>query len=252
VLDSSAATPAAPAAAPAGPAAAPPALTVTGQTRVSYDLRVDGATQPFWLVLGQSLNDGWHARVNGADLGPPTLVDGYANGWRITPASSGPFVITLEWTPQRLVWVALGISALAVIACLVLVVGDRRRVPPPPPEENPSPGRGRPSTLVVGALATGAAVTFGVLAGPLPGIVAGLAAVAGLVLPRRLRGLLGLLPGALLALAAAYIVAKSLRYPIPADLDWPAAFAATDILAWSAVAVTVTLVAVQAVRDRSP
>ncbi len=166
VLDSSPATPAAPAAAPAGPAAAPPALTVTGQTRVSYDLRVDGATQPFWLVLGQSLNDGWHARVNGADLGPPTLVDGYANGWRITPATSGPFVITLEWTPQRLVWMALGISALAVIACLVLVVGDRRRVPPPPPRGTSRRGRGRPSTLVVVALATGAAVTFGVLAGP--------------------------------------------------------------------------------------
>ena len=45
-------------------------------------------------------------------------------------------------------------------------------------------------------------------------------------------------------------MAKSLRYPIPGDLDWPAAFSATDVLAWSAVAVTVTLVAVQAVRDR--
>jgi hypothetical protein len=38
-------------------------------------------------------------------------------------------------------------------------------------------------------------------------------------------------------------VAKSLRYPIPADLDWPAAFSFTDALAWSAVAAAVTLVA---------
>jgi hypothetical protein len=69
-------------------------------------------------------------------------------------------------------------------------------------------------------------------------------------LPRRGRRLLGLVPAALLALVAAYIVAKSLRYPIPGDLDWPAAFSATDVLLWSAVAVAVTLVAVQAVRDR--
>ena len=50
-------------------------------------------------------------------------------------------------------------------------------------------------------------------------------------------------PAAFFALTIAYVVAKSLRYPIPADLDGPASFSFTDSLAWSAVASTVTLVA---------
>ncbi len=40
--------------------------------------------------------------VAGKDLGPPQLIDGYANGWLVTPKTSGrDMVITLEWTPQR-------------------------------------------------------------------------------------------------------------------------------------------------------
>jgi hypothetical protein len=246
VLDS-----AAPAAAPAPGAA--PTLTVTGRARVSYDGRVDGATQPFWLVLGQSLNAGWHARVGGHDLGPATLVDGYANGWRVTPPpGGGPLVFSLEWTPQRWVWRALAVSAVVTLICLVLVALDRRRIPGPADDERgPRTGPRAPAAAVV-ALVAGAGLLFGAVAGVAAGALAALTAVAGSLLPRRGRRLLGLVPAALLALAAAYIVAKSIRYPIPGDADWPPAFSATDGLAWGAVAVAVTLVAVQAVRDRSP
>jgi arabinofuranan 3-O-arabinosyltransferase len=242
VLDS--APPTASSAAPS-----PPTVTIAGQTRVSYDLRVDRATQPFWLVLGQSLNAGWHARLDGHDLGPATLIDGYANGWRITPPAGGaPLVISLEWTPQRWVWWALGVSAVATVICLVLVVLDRRPDSEPPDDERRRDRGRRPPVPVVVAFALGAGVLFGAVGGIAVGLVAAATALGGLLLPRRGRRLLGLVPAALLALAAAYIVAKSLRYPIPGDPDWPAAFSATDVLAWAAVAVTVTLVAVQAVR----
>jgi hypothetical protein len=234
VLDSPA-----PAAAPA--VAAGPKLTVTGQTRVSYDVRVDGANQPFWLVLGESLNDGWHARVNGHDLGPPTLVDGYANGWRIEPPpGGGPVTISLDWTPQRLVWISLAISAATVVVCLALVFGDRRRAPPAP-EDPGSPPR-RVSTPV---LTVGAAAVFAVGGGAGPAVVAAAVALAARFGGSRLRRLLPLVPVGLMGLTAAYVVAKSLRYPIPADLDWPAAFSFTDVLVWSALAATVTLVAAE-------
>jgi hypothetical protein len=205
---------------------------------VSYDLRVDGATSPFWLVLGQSLNDGWHASVNGHDLGAPTLVDGYANGWRVDPpAGGGPLTITLDWTPQRLVWIALAITALGVVACVVLIVVDRRRVPEPL-----SPASG-PRRIGTAWMTLGAVVVFGFVGGLVPAVVAGAVAVAAGTAPRRWRRWLVLVPAAFLALTAAYVVAKSLRYPIPADLDWPASFSFTDSLAWSAVASAVTLVA---------
>jgi hypothetical protein len=231
VLDSAAPT-------PAGARPAAPPVTVTGSTRVSYNLRVDGATGPFWLVLGQSHNDGWHATVNGRDLGAPTLIDGYANGWRIEPpADGGPLSISLDWTPQRRVWISFAITGAAVIACIVLVIVDRRR---PVGAAVPMAERRR---LATGWLVGGAVVVFGFVGGVIPAVVAGLVAALAQAGPVRWRRWLVLVPGAFMAATAAYVVAKSLRYPIPADLDWPASFSFTDALAWSAVAATVALVA---------
>ena len=55
-----------------------------------------GATQPFELVLGQSVNKGWQAvarpgpgaaaGTHAVDLGTPHLVDGFANGWQVSAA----------------------------------------------------------------------------------------------------------------------------------------------------------------------
>ena len=58
--------------------------------------------------MGQSFNPGWHLTTSdGTDLGPSTLVNGFANGWRIDPAKVGPdATFVVEWTPQRTVWIA--------------------------------------------------------------------------------------------------------------------------------------------------
>ena len=55
-----------------------------------------GATQPFELVLGESVNKGWKAVAQPApgapagshavDLGTSQLIDGFANGWHVTAA----------------------------------------------------------------------------------------------------------------------------------------------------------------------
>ncbi len=114
---------------PAAPPAATPTVRVTSKSSTKVELAVSGARPgtPFWLVLGESENAGWEATVAGTNIGGSTLVDGYANGWRVRPAS-GSFSVTLRWTPQRNVWIALVISALALLACLVLALrGWRRR-----------------------------------------------------------------------------------------------------------------------------
>src|SRR6185436_3979962 len=64
-----------------------PRTHVTRDGSTSIDARVTNATKPFWLVLGESFNKGWHAEVNGRDLGAPRLVDGIANGWRVDPGN---------------------------------------------------------------------------------------------------------------------------------------------------------------------
>ena len=105
---------------------APPATTVTEHGPTHISVRVAPAAQPSWLVLGQNINDGWHATVGGRDLGTPTLIDGFANGWRLPPHAD-PATVELRWTPQRTVDIALWLSAIAGLVCLAIIVATRRR-----------------------------------------------------------------------------------------------------------------------------
>jgi hypothetical protein len=121
-----------------GSAALPtPAVKVVSSSATGARLSVTGASGPFWLVLGESVNAGWKAGiVGGPSLGGSTLIDGFANGWYVDP-HSGSFVVDLSWTPQREVDIALVASALAILACLLLAfvpwgrLSIRRRRPSP-------------------------------------------------------------------------------------------------------------------------
>lgn len=107
----------------------PPASTTERTGRNSYEVRTTGADQPYWVVLGQSYGPGWVATTSdGKDLGEPTLVNGFANGWRVDPADVGAdTTIRIHWAPQRFVWFGLALSAIGVVICLVLVAVDPRR-----------------------------------------------------------------------------------------------------------------------------
>jgi arabinofuranan 3-O-arabinosyltransferase len=108
---------------------APPPTTVDATGRVDAKLTVTDATKPFWLVQGQSWNPGWRAAVNGTDLGPPVTINGYANGWYVDPAvtGTGPLSLTIVWTPQKLVWIFIGVSIVGFLVCLALMLFGRRR-----------------------------------------------------------------------------------------------------------------------------
>ncbi|MGO8872555.1 MAG: alpha-(1-_3)-arabinofuranosyltransferase family protein, partial [Acidimicrobiales bacterium] len=166
---------------PAPPAAAgAPTVTVTAQDATRMSVRVDHATGPFLLVLGQSVNRGWSATVQGVgSLGAPTLVDGFANGWYVNRATlaragnDGTFDVVLRFTPQRTIDVALIISGATLAACLGMVVvavfRRRRRTAPtadtpvthaPPALEAVRPVRAeflasRPLRVVIGTVAAG-------------------------------------------------------------------------------------------------
>lgn len=103
-------------------APASPRLRVTSPNRLTYEIRPTRSLRSgFWLVVGQSYNAGWHLRVGGRDLGPSTLVSGYANGWWIDPEKVGKSpTITVSWEPQRLIWWGLASSALGLLICLAL------------------------------------------------------------------------------------------------------------------------------------
>ncbi|MCU1452356.1 MAG: hypothetical protein JWN46_502 [Acidimicrobiales bacterium] len=240
---------------PSQVSAARPGLTVHHAGRTAYDLTVAGSPHSSWLILGQSHNLGWHATVGGQDLGPPTLVDGYANGWRL-PASSGPVRVHLEWTPQRVVWGSIILSLLAVAAALVLIFWPRRqpsraddggRVPLDARPSMPRPFRiarvmqyagPRPSTFATAATVLGALVVGGAVIGPIAGVA--LAVVTAVAMRfHRARPLLTLGSPALLALSAAFLIAKQVVNHLPSGFDWPTYFDKVHQVAWAAVALLV-------------
>ncbi|HEY6430232.1 MAG TPA: alpha-(1-_3)-arabinofuranosyltransferase family protein, partial [Acidimicrobiales bacterium] len=112
-----------------------PRVTQTSSHVDTQTADVTGATQPFELVLGESVNKGWRAVAQPApgapagshavDLGTSQLIDGFANGWHVTAADLGAlggknFTVALTWTPQKEVWAALTVSAATLVLCLLL------------------------------------------------------------------------------------------------------------------------------------
>ena len=217
---------------PPPPAPAGPDTTTSRPGRLTYDVDVTDAADPYWVVLGQSHNAGWHLSVDGKDLGEPTLINGFANGWRVDPATVGATVtLHLEWTPQRLVWIGLIASALGVLICLALLVWPLRlwagrplptgsisdlvvhAVGPFNTEGSPVPaGRAVLTSLAVG-------VVTGLLMGPWVGL--GVAATTAIALLLRWGQIvLRTACVGLLAASAGYIVLKQFRNDYVIDFDW--------------------------------
>ncbi len=203
--------------APVTPAGAPISdsgarVRVTSSSADSYHLRVRTDGTPFWLVLGQSHNDGWEATADGHSLGSPQLVNGFANGWTVRPGQAGTIDVVLRWTPQRTVWIGLAVSVVAALACLALVFVRRRSVATvrgpelfdPPVEASPFRYESPTSSLgaMLGAAAI-AAVATALFSRWWIGLLVGAAV---LVAPRLARGRLLFAAGAPVALALGALV----------------------------------------------
>jgi hypothetical protein len=78
-----------------------------------------------WFVFGEGHNTGWRATLEGVDIGASVIVDGGAHGWWIEPSTTSQ-TLTLAFTPQRTLNIALALSALFVLASVIVAVTTRR------------------------------------------------------------------------------------------------------------------------------
>lgn len=240
----------------------PPPETSTERTgRNSHRVRVEGAQEPYWVVLGQSWSPGFTATTSdGRSLGEPTLVNGYANGWRIDPAELGADVtVDIVWAPQRVVWIGIGLSVLGVLGCLALILWPllrRRRA------ELPEVATARPELAApwqddgpvlewvptVGlTVASGALATF--FGSPVLGVVVATATFVaakvpkGQIVPR-------LVSLGMFAAAAGFIVVKQFRNDFVVDFNWVGRFEPAHGWALLAVFTLVVSVVVDGLRSR--
>jgi hypothetical protein len=258
----------------AAPPPAPPTVVVASHTSTAMQLKVSGVSAgvaPFELVMGQSINAGWVATVNGHSLGSPQLIDGFANGWRVDPATlgtaspGGVVTVQLRWAPQGRVNVGLLVSVLAILVCLALAFFPRARrrlghpgATVPTDDDAPRlaalfPADGPPipvrSSVIVG-VATG--VVAGVITTPVTGLIVGAATLVALLVPR-LRMLLGLAAVGCVLAAGIYVVARQGSAHIVDSGSWPSEFGLASTLTWAGVVFLGADATVEVVRRwRSP
>ncbi len=183
-------------------------------------------------------------------------MDGYANGWKLDPSKSGTLHVTLTWTPQRVVWIAIALSAAAMVLCLALVALPlfRRRMAPladdaTPPRGNSSAAsipasfdfrraleyRGaRPKLGVVIGVTLAAAIGAGLVAGAWTAPIFGIAALVCLRF-RRARPVLSLGAPACVVIVAGYYVAFVAFRDTYLRFGWPSWFSRIVPLGWFAV-----------------
>ncbi len=234
-----------------------PQLTVLEDEDTYRHVEVDTAGQDTMVVLGENRNDGWTATADGEDLGPSTMVNGYANGW-IVPAGERPVDVELTWTPQRRIQWALWASALGAVGCLAIIATTRRRR-----SESGVATESLPAswTLTAAAalpprwtvvLVTGSALAAAVTTSVVTGCVVLLLAVVGC---RHRYGIAVLAAAALGSLGAAFgsVVVSQRRRRWHADFDWPSHFMVGHRLALAGVVlVGVTVVTSWARRRLAP
>ena len=191
---------------------------------------IGGPNTSYWVRLNQSSNPGWSAtakwNTGSTDFGAAHTLDGFASGWLMKDNTSGQSNFTFTWKPQRMVNIALAVSAVAVLACIALCFSPRRHralrdVVIPRLARDPFRTKSPPifgSALVV----LGGFFFGGLSVGLATAVLAVTAALSARWQPAA--HLVRLVPLTSIALAVALVLWRQARHRFPHDVFWPPQF----------------------------
>lgn len=92
-----------------------PDLTFFKKDKTRYVVEVN-STNPFVLILSQTYDDGWTAKIGSETIKNHFAINGFANGWII--GDSGQLRIILEYSPQRDVEIGRVLTIVAIFISL--------------------------------------------------------------------------------------------------------------------------------------
>ncbi len=166
--------------------------------------------------------DGWNVGWSG---NPQPSASG-RNVWVFSPTDAGS-VFTTSWTPQTLMWIGVALTAVTVLAALLVLLFTRRTTDIAHPHEADRPGRlaGRRRDLVA---VTGIAFVVAVTVSPLWALTPlAVGAVAARLRSSRHRLDIALATTgfALVGLGLLFVVAQQLRTGAEPSFGWPSVFA---------------------------
>ncbi len=100
---------------------AAPSTQVIEQTSTHLVVKVVNPTgSPVWLSTGGATDPGWHATVDGASLGAPSVLNGASMSWQLPAAAET--VVTVDYGPQRAADLSRWFSLAFLLLCLLLAV----------------------------------------------------------------------------------------------------------------------------------
>jgi len=175
-----------------------------------------------WVESTDGWNTGWDATLAGETLDAPVASAAGRGTWTLVSGQRGE--LNARWTPQRLMWIGIAVSAVSAIAALVVLAAGlvsptaRRRTLGRSLEEvtpRATPTTRRP---VAAALTCGAVVA--IVVHPLAGVL--VAAVT--MLERRGPAILDHALVGLVGLGYVYVLIQQVRYGTPHGFGWPGAY----------------------------
>ena len=189
---------------------------ITSSGLVGKSIELQPCPTGCWFVFGEGHNSGWRAKLEGNDLGASVIVDGGAHGWWIEPSTTSQ-TLTLSFTPQRTLNVALALSALFVMFSVIIAVRTRR-TSRTESQIISSPPQLTPTWNVVAAVATNLCMMLALFDAR---TAIWTSAVLAVVLWTRTQKILSSVVAGVFTIAMGTSWWESLTTSLPLDFGWP-------------------------------